>query len=186
MSVFIYEKIGMTKKELKMNFEKLKKKMLNVISLCLLVTLTACGFEPLYKQNQANLGQVAISSEIFIDVIADREGQILRELLRRKISRAHEGSRYTLDVDLKIKTTDLGINIDDVATRKVLWVSAKYRLLEKDKIVSTGKSMNNVSYAINDNEFITMNARKDEIEKSLELIADDIKLKVSSFEGLMK
>ena len=155
--------------------------MKKIIVFCfLLLSLAACGFKPLYQNNEAPLGRVAISDEIFVDVIAEREGQILRDFLKKRISNAPLGSKYTLRVKLNINTTDLGINIDDVATRKVLWVSANFELLDGEDVISTGRSMNNVSYAINDNEFITLNARKDEIEKSLDLIADDIKLKVSS------
>jgi hypothetical protein len=155
--------------------------MKKLLSILMLVVLCSCGFEPLYKTNEAPLGQVAISNDIFVDVIVDREGQILRDLLRSKVSRANELAKYKLKVKLKVNTSDLGINIDDVATRKVLWVSANFELLENGEIVLAGKSMNNVSYAINDNEFITLNARNDEIEKSLHIIADDIKMKVSSF-----
>ena len=145
------------------------------------MVLASCGFEPLYQTNEAPLGQVAISDEIFVDVIGNREGQILRDLLQKYISRAPLGSKYTLDVSLDIKTRDLGINIDDVATRKVLWVTATFILTDAGNPVLKGKSVNNVSYAVNDNEFITLNARNDEIEKSLHIIAEDVKLKVSSY-----
>ncbi len=156
------------------------KYMKKILSILLLVILCSCGFEPLYQNNESPLGQVSISDEIFVDVIADREGQILRNMLRNNISKANSSARYRLKADLTIKTTDLGINIDDVATRKVLWVSVKFELLEEEKVLTSGRITNNVSYAINDNEFTTLTTRNDAIEKSLRLIADDIKLKVSA------
>lgn len=150
------------------------------LSVLILLTLCSCGFKPLYQTNEASLGQVAISNEIFIDVIADREGQILRNLLRNKISKAGQNAKYKLKVNLSINSTDVGINIDDVATRKILWLSASFELLDGEEVVSKGRTSNNVSYAINDNEFVTLTARNNEIEKSLHILADDIKLKISS------
>lgn len=154
------------------------KKLLSILTL---VVLCSCGFEPLYQRNESPLGYVSISNEIFIDVIENREGQILRDLLRKNISRAEEGVKYSLKTNISIRTSDLGINIDDVATRKALWVYVNFDLIENGDIVFKGKSSNNVSYAINDNEFTTINAYNDEVEKSLSLIAEDIKLTISSF-----
>jgi len=154
--------------------------MKRILFIGLLIALTSCGFKPLYQNNKADLGQVAISNDIFIDVIPDREGQILRSLLINKISRADETAKYKLKVDLSINTSDLGINIDDVATRRILWVYANFELLEGEDVIYRSKASNNVSYPVDNNEYITLKTREYEIEKSLHIIADDIKLKVAS------
>lgn len=155
--------------------------MKKYLIILMLMVLCSCGFKPLYHKNEAPLGKVSVSREVFVDVIPNREGQILRSLLKNRISTAGAGARYKLRVKLRITSTDLGLNIDDVATRKVLWMKADFQMLEQGKVIMKGTTSNNVSYAINDNEFTTMTARGNEIEKSLELIADDIKLKVSAF-----
>jgi len=167
------------------NKRKLKsmKKVLFILSVFILSVfiLCSCGFKPLYQHNEAGLGKVALSQEIFIDVIPTRSGQILRNKLKEKISSADANAKYKLKTNLSIRTTDLGITSDDVATRKRLWVSAKFKLLENNKILLTGTTSNNVSYAINDNEFITLTTKDAEIKKSLSIIADDIKLKIASY-----
>lgn len=154
--------------------------MKKLLYLFTILILCSCGFKPLYQKNEAPLGQVSVSNDIFVDIIPNREGQILRSILRNKISRASEGAKYTLKVNIDINTSSLGLNIDDVSTRKRLWVNATFVLLEGEKIITQGKAANNVSYSINDNEFITISSKDDEIKKSLQLIADDIKLKISS------
>jgi hypothetical protein len=146
-----------------------------------LLLVCSCGFEPLYKQNVAPLGKVSLSKDVFVDVIPNREGQELRSLLRKKISTADSSAKYTLKVSLNITTSDLGINIDDVVIRKVLWVRVSFNLLEGDKVLTKGTVSNNVSYAINQSEFTTKTIKNDEIEKSLIILSDDITLKIASF-----
>lgn len=157
--------------------------MKRILFIIMVMFLSSCGFKPLYEDNQASFGKVLISKDIFVDVIANREGQILRNLLKQQVSSSdYANAEYILNVELSISTTDLGINIDNVATRKRLWVSSKFYLKDMNgNIILNGSSANNVSYAVNDNEFITMTTKQAEIEKSLDILAQDISFKIASF-----
>lgn len=93
----------------------------------LLLTLTACGFHPLFATSgnaDPALAQVQIAN------IPNREGQGLRNLLIDKMHHAGRPTdpQYDLVVTLQKTQSDMGIRTDATSARSQLSVTARYVL----------------------------------------------------------
>ncbi|MGH7104165.1 MAG: LPS assembly lipoprotein LptE [Acetobacteraceae bacterium] len=95
-----------------------------------LFLLGGCGFTPLY----APVSSGAPSSDlarVFVAVIPDRSGQLLREALQVRLegSGTHEARIYTLRVNYGISSEALGINPDSSSSYVRFRASAHWSLL---------------------------------------------------------
>lgn len=82
----------------------------------LLLGLTGCGFHPLYAPS----GQTQVGlSEIFVDVIPNRTGQLLRQALQERFDGANDAParRYVLDVQYVENVESIGIQADSSSSR---------------------------------------------------------------------
>ena len=81
-----------------------------------LAALAGCGFHPLYapgSQQDADLGA------IFVDIIPNRNGQLLREALQAKLEGSDNAvaKRFVLGVAYGERATGIGIQSDNSSTR---------------------------------------------------------------------
>ncbi len=81
-----------------------------------LAALSACGFHPLYAPGSQ---QDAALSEIFVDIIPNRNGQLLREALQAKLEGTDNAAakRYVLGVAYAEQSSAIGIQNDNSSTR---------------------------------------------------------------------
>jgi LPS-assembly lipoprotein len=149
--------------------------------LVLVALLSSCGFSPLYlkgKQNaQPELTTIEISN------IADRKGQVLKNMLIDQLTPQGQSAHlsYVLDVTVESSIRNLGVRSNDRATRAIMKVQASYSLLrtsDQSKILS-GTSGATSGYDILDSDFATLSSQKDAMNHSLRAIAQDIKLRLS-------
>ena len=85
-----------------------------------LLTLVACGFQPLYGTDAEQAGVAAQLADVSIDNIPDREGQALRNALIDRFYRHGRPAspRYALHVQpLRERLSDLDITKSSDATR---------------------------------------------------------------------
>ena len=83
---------------------------------CVISPLASCGFHPLYapgSKTQAGL------SEIFVDVILARNGQLLRQALQERLqgSDGEPQQHYILSVNYAVAGQGIGIESDNASTR---------------------------------------------------------------------
>ncbi len=83
--------------------------------------LAGCGFHPLYgpaADGEASPAQADLAA-IWVPVIANRSGQLLRQALQRRLDGAGTGvaKRYTLTVVFGLTADSIGIQPDSTATR---------------------------------------------------------------------
>ena len=85
-------------------------------SICLLLSLAACGFHPLYAPS--NHVQAGLQ-EIFVDVIPGRNGQLFRQSLQERLQGTAEAPQqhYVLDVSYALSQEAIGIEADNASTR---------------------------------------------------------------------
>ena len=151
----------------------------------LVVTISACGFQPIYSQkNQANVSENM--SQIRISNIADRQGQILRNKLIDKLygsSARPVSPKYRLSIqNLDEIISSVGIKKDATTTRGRITMTATliledYRgdiLLERDL-----KSVN--SYNILDSQYGTLITRQDAQQRTLDELSDEIQTILSLY-----
>lgn len=145
--------------------------------------LSACGFRPLYGQRAA--GEVSADlSQVRIDLISDRSGQILHNYLRDRMNPGGQPADPThrLSVTLTEDFDTLGIRKDETATRANFRASASYQLIELgdlNETVMDDRTQTITSYNIVESEFATISARDDARERALRLLADKIAAQVA-------
>lgn len=170
--------------------------MKKLITLLCLMTVVACGFEPLYVEKKHNnvwyFGgefDTSISQEmaqVKVEPIEQRFGQLIRnELLDNLTPRgAPSRPKYRLFVDLTDKTVVQQALRDDItATREQVKYTVEYVLygVDKDKELVSGDSISYASYDIMANPYSTTVAQKKAEKDSASIIANDIALRIGAY-----
>jgi LPS-assembly lipoprotein len=154
-----------------------------------LLTLTSCGFHPLYGSHASNSASASSSrpelSQIHIDTIADRQGQKLRNDLIDILQPGGEapGPLYHLTATYNESQVNLGLQNNAVTTRGQLTLSVSYVLTSfKDgKPVTSGSGQAITAYNIQTSEFATILSRDDAEDRALRQLAEDIALRLGLF-----
>lgn len=149
-----------------------------------MLVLSGCGFHPLYGK-QANPEVVPSLADIKIDVIQDRVGQQLRNLLYSRLNPGGEPAqpKYILEATLRESQESLAIQETEVATRASLNISVAYHLrdLTTGKTLYTSYSRASASYDLLQSEYANLVAAQDAERRSLQVVADDITHRLSFY-----
>lgn len=154
-----------------------------VVALLAAALLHGCGFRPLYGKDSADVTRSL--AQVRVELIPDRNGQRLRNLLLDRINPAGEPARpaYALSVRISLSRTDLGIERDETATRAVMVLNAEYSLRDtangKTLIEGTAQSTN--SFNIVASDFATLSGETDAVERASREISDDIKTRLALY-----
>ena len=161
--------------------------MKNLLILISLLTLTACGFHPVYGVNKyTSQGVEEKLEQINIASIPDREGQYLRNALIDRFYRngRPDNPRYILVVDnLTTSSTELDITKTADATRGQLKTSAQMILTDS----ATGKKLlernlqSIASYNILSSEFTNRVSVQNASENTINDIARQIELNIALY-----
>jgi LPS-assembly lipoprotein len=170
---------------------KMKQVMRLLAAGVLLVTLSACGFKPLYGNQAdgaaANAGRTTVSelSQVRIIPLSDRPGQLLHNELRNEINPRGQSRNpsYDLRVSLQETKQELAIRQDETATRANLRLQAKFTLLKNGAAerLFSGSSLSIVSYDIVDSEYATYTAEKNARQRGIRELAENIHLRLASY-----
>jgi LPS-assembly lipoprotein len=146
----------------------------------LALTLSACGFTPLYAGG-------AGGGNINIEQIDGRAGQALRKALLQELAPGLPGLEgpASLSINLRERIGRLALQPDEAATRTDIIVSAQYVLAHDDGTVS-GNSSAETSFLVPDAPFSDITAQIDATDRAMLLlarrIADDLRIKMASEE----
>jgi LPS-assembly lipoprotein len=93
----------------------------------LAISLTSCGFHPLYSSSAKTQAGLA---EIFVDVVPNRDGQLFREALQERLQGSQEApvQHYVLSVSYAVAGQGIGIESDNASTRNRFVGTAKWTL----------------------------------------------------------
>lgn len=151
----------------------------------LMLLLSACGFSPMYGQNAATNNQSIKSnlSQIDINVIPNREGQFLRNLLidRFYINGYPASPNYKLSVSpIRENVSNFDITISDEATRRQLNLQTKMHLIDitTNKTVLTRPLTAITSYNVLESEYSTIVTEQSAREAALGDIARQIEQQI--------
>ena len=146
--------------------------------------LAGCGFQPLYGTRSADSGDAARDhlAATRIGIIDNREGQILHNFLLDRFNPTGRpvAPRHELDVTLSISSSSTGGLLDATTTRAQLSVTAIARLRAFDESF-VFQSYTDAGYSTVASDFATNVALKAAIERSMRVIADDLRLQIASF-----
>lgn len=145
----------------------------------LVIGLGSCGFEPIYGAHTTVAGSNSRLSDVRIDPIADRPGQILRNYLLDRTQPAGPtgtGHRYALGVSVSEKRIDLGIARDASTELSQLLVTVNFVLAEiqSGKQVGSGQVQGRASYNFVRGGFPTIAADSDARERALRQAGDEL------------
>jgi LPS-assembly lipoprotein len=151
---------------------------LRLPALLLTASLTACGFHPVYAP--ASSEQAARLGAIFVDIIPNRTGQLLRQALQQRL----EGSdgdipkRFELGVLYGINGEALGTQADNSTTRQRDVATAIWSLRNAGpggKQITTGRAHAVDGFNVIDEQFFYSDLAEDASQHRLaEALADQI------------
>ncbi|MEM9569917.1 MAG: hypothetical protein AAF996_00535 [Pseudomonadota bacterium] len=151
------------------------------IALALLVlTLSACGFTPLYAGG-------AGAGNINVETIEGRAGHSLRKALLQELAPGLPGldGPASLNIVLDEQIGRLALQPDEAATRTDIVVSADYVLAFEGNALS-GTSAAETSFLVPDAPFSDITAQIDATDRAMLLlarrIADDLRIKMANAE----
>lgn len=140
--------------------------------------LGGCGFRPLYGERSYAPGVQAQFETVYIAPIEDRLGQMVRNHLLDAMNPKGRprGTAYRLNVALTAVRESLAFREDDVATRVNLRVTANYALrpAHADEVLTHGSTRVIASYNVTRQEYATLVADRDAMERAAREVADEI------------
>ncbi len=155
-----------------------------LLAILLAASVGGCGFRPLYG-NHATGSSRDDFLQIEIATIDDREGQLLRnELIRRLYA---GGSRrvpaYRLETKLSESKAGLAVQKNAFATRSNLSMVATFALRDvlTGEVAYTSSSKVTVSYNILDSEFASLLAEKNARERGVRELSEDMRVRLGVF-----
>lgn len=159
------------------------------LSLFLVMTLAACGFTPLYATKDSGIlpsedkEVIAETSKIYVEPIADRLGQIMRQSLVAQFSpRVTSQKEYTLTVvNRRTLYSEQGIREDSVPTRITIGYTADYTLKKGEEILLNDTAFAQSSYNVLQSGYSTVTT-KAAVERQIILqLSQNIALRVTAF-----
>lgn len=149
-----------------------------------LLTLAACGFQPLYGERQTTRAEDNLA-RISVDVIADRTGQMLRNELGTRLDPNNQAqpALYRLQVKLNESISYLSVRRDASPTRANLTLTANYELRPNagGEVLYAGsvRSVNSYDILSTENEFGTLTARNEARRRAARDLSDQIAVRLA-------
>jgi LPS-assembly lipoprotein len=147
--------------------------------------LAACGFEPLYSQNESGIGSHDYLRQIEVAPMEARLGQVVYTSLVNELTPLGTPAvpNYRLTLELKEKREGLGFEDDDTVTRFNYELLAKYQLRDftSDKILFQSASRSIAAYNVVDNQFATLTARHDAEARAAKDLSRSVKLQLALY-----
>jgi len=147
--------------------------------------LSGCGFRPLYGTSGITGSAEVVEELSRIDIrpIPDRRGMALRQVLREKlhINRQPNDTLYDLQVQLFVRTQELGVRKDSTTSRANLILTARFYLWRGRKRLLVDSVQSIVSFNILDDQYATIASESDAEDRALQAIAEEMKTRLAVF-----
>lgn len=147
--------------------------------------LAGCQFQPLYarKGGGGTINQHLAAVRIL--PLTDRPGQMLHNALRNELNALGQKRSpvYELAVSLRETREEIALRRDETATRVNLRMVASYRLRRSDngEELDRGSTFSISSFNIVESEFATFSAESDARERSIDQLAEAIRLQLAGY-----
>ena len=149
-----------------------------------ITSLAGCGFQPVYgtSSHDTSRDTTLDLAATKIGIIKDREGQFLHNLLLDRFNPLGRPVKplYVLSTELDVTSRDLGVQLDATTTRAEVQVFA-YATLSAFEETFQFQSRAVASYSTSESDYAALVAERNAIERSLRVIADDLRLQIATF-----
>lgn len=151
--------------------------------------LSACGFQPLYRRT-ASGGPGSAQRElagVFVELIPDRPGQLLREALQQRFQGGSEAAPgvYALHVDYSIAGEGIGVQPDNTTTRVRFIGRASFQLRTHDAAgttLTTGTARTVDSENVIENQLFAADLETEAAQRRIaQVIADQVATQLAVF-----
>ncbi|HEY2621526.1 MAG TPA: LPS assembly lipoprotein LptE [Acetobacteraceae bacterium] len=151
--------------------------------------LSGCGFQPVYMPTASGNAGVAQRelAAIYVDLIPDRPGQVMRQALQERFERDGSGvaHRYDLTVGFSVSGEGIAIQPDSSVTRIRMIGNANWTLVAQDP----GRTKLSSGYAkavdglnIIDTQYFAMDLENEAITRRLaNALADQITIQLAAY-----
>ncbi len=164
------------------------KMRVKILSVALILTLSACGFAPLHGTNSTTQNPAIETgfNQVFIENIPDQEGQYLRNALIDRLynSGRPNNARYRLKIEtIAEKHTNLDVTKSSDATRAQMRLNTAMTLSDR----TTGAALLNrklisiTSYNVLQSHFTTKVSEDNARRNALDDLARQIELQLSLY-----
>jgi LPS-assembly lipoprotein len=153
------------------------------------VTLSGCGFQPVYMPTASGKAGVAQRelAAIQVDQIPDRPGQLLRQALQDRLEMGSSGvaRRYELSVAFGISGEGIAIEQNTTVTRLRMIGTATWNLVAQDPgrtRLTSGSAKSVDAINIFDAQYFAADLENETAQRRLaEALADQITLQLATF-----
>ena len=147
------------------------------------LSLSGCGYRPLYGSSADNAGVSATLASVSIPKPSSRVGQIIRNDL---ISSMHSGTgedRYTMTLVPAVKTSGVIDLPQPAVTRQSITLTVTYELLDRRTGYSLqqGKTFSQVSFDVIRQPFADQQAETDATERAAHEVSGDIRTRIAAY-----
>ena len=152
--------------------------MARICALLVILSLSACGFEPVYGPGGAG---TVLQNRVLVDQPDDRAGFFMVRRLEERLGRASDPA-FRLAVDLAISEEARAIDPEGDIRRFHVIASATYTLIEAGTgaVIQTDTVDNFVGYSATSTTVATLTARRNAQERLITILADEIVLQLQA------
>lgn len=147
------------------------------------LALSGCGLHPLYGEQSAGRAVGGELQQVAIDLIPERNGQVLRNLLMDKFYLEGRPAKpdYRLAIQLTSIEENLGIRPDATATRSRVRLNADVQLLSATtgEVLYHTSARSIVSYDILQAQYATLVGQQDAFQRGLTQLSEDIRTRLA-------
>ena len=163
-----------------------KKFSLFIIFIVGLFSLSACGFQPVYKKNtETGYSSNQALQTIRISPLPDRPGQILHNMLRDRMNPLGQPRKplYVLKAIIEETEKNLAVRLDNTTSRTNLTIAVKYSLvsLSSNNIVFSSIARSTNSFDKLDDPYANLVAEDTARSRVLRQVADDMALQLGTY-----
>jgi LPS-assembly lipoprotein len=146
--------------------------------------LSGCGFHPLYAPGGT---QSAAMQAVYVDIIANRAGQLLRQALQQRLEGADGdvAKRYTLSVQFYEAAESLSVQSDNSNTRqrdigRASW--ALFPLGSTTTVLAKGQARSVDGYNVIDEQYFYMDLSEEATQRRMaQALADQIAISLGVY-----
>ena len=152
-----------------------------ILSLALLMGLTACGLQPMYAGGRSGAAAQALAG-IEVQPIPGKGGWLMRNALNDRLAAMGKGApRYQLKVKLDDQIEGLGVRADDTVTRERRTLRARYQLIDtQDGATLLDETSGwDAGIDVTSSEYATVAAEETALERLTEIVADRVLARVA-------
>jgi LPS-assembly lipoprotein len=151
-----------------------------LVGLAVVMTLSACGFTPMYATPGVSAGLSAID----VKAPQGRVGFLLRQDLDDALGHDKLAApRWRMEMTIDQTRDPRGLTLEDVAERYVLGITVNYKLIDAatGKVVHTGKVASQISYDAADAPYAGIAARQDSQQRAASDAAQKIQIDLAAW-----